>query len=326
MSSRAADPAETAASERVVALDGVAVIVHKNNPITRLTLQQVADIFSGTLVNWAQLGGAPMRIQVYARDEKSGTFDTFKQMVLRGRPMQWRGAGAYEGSAALADAVAGDERGIGFIALPYVKNTRALALQDGEATPLYPTVFTVSTEDYALSRRLRLYAPAQSRNPMVQKFLDLALSDEGQRLVGDAGFIPLTVRAQAFQPPREAPEKYVRATQGGQRLSVNFRFKKGSSELDGKALQDVDSVVKFLSASELYRTRRMMLFGFADRSGKEAVNRLLSRQRADAVAAELKEHGVVLEKVEGFGSALPLSSSSSDEARERNRRVEVWVR
>ena len=85
-------------------------------------------------------------------------------------------------------------------------------------------------------------------------------------------------------------------------------------------------MVKFLSASELYRTRRMMLFGFADRSGKEAVNRVLSKQRADAVAAELKEHGVVLEKVEGFGSALPLTSGDSDEARERNRRVEVWVR
>jgi phosphate transport system substrate-binding protein len=316
------------AAEHVIGLDGVAVIVNKNNPVAKLTVQQVASIFAGFIRDWSQVGGPPGRIQAYARDEKSGTFDTFVQGVMRGRKVEWQGMGAYESSDALADAVANDEHGIGFIGLPYVRNSRALALQDGSgsAMPLYPTVFTVSTEDYPLSRRLRLYTAVQPKNPMVARFLELTLSEEGQHIVADAGFIPLTVHAQAAKAPSEAPEKYVRATQGGQRLSVNFRFKKGSSQLDVKAMQDVDSLVRYLSGSETNRARKMMLFGFADKSGKETVNRHLSKQRAESVAEQLKEHGVVLDQVDGFGSALPLSPNDNPDGRERNRRVEVWVK
>lgn len=337
MASRAIEPSEAArlaslgdmtapSSEHVLALDGVAVIVHPNNPIGRLTLDQVASIWAGFIVDWSQLGGAPGRIQRYSRDQKSGTFDTFNQLVMRGRAIEWRGMGAYEGSSALADAVASDERGIGFVGLPYARSARAVALQEGEAMPLYPTVFTVSTEDYPLARRLRLYTAAAPKNPLTARFVDFALTEAGQRLVDASGFVSLTVRAQAYRAPREAPDKYVRATQGGQRLSVNFRFKRGSAQLDNKARQDIDGIVKFLSGTESNRARKMMLFGFADKSGKEVVNRVLSRQRAEAVAAELKEHGVALDDVEGFGSALPLSSNDSDEGRERNRRVEVWMK
>jgi phosphate transport system substrate-binding protein len=283
----------------------------------------VAGIFSGAITDWAQVDGAPGPIQIYAREKKSGTYDTFLSAVMHGRDIRWMGAGAYEDSAALAHAVAADPRGIGFVGLPYARDARAIALQDGDALPLYPTVFTVSTEDYPLARRLRLYTAAQPRNPLVARFVALALSDAGQRLVEASGFVSLTVRAQAYRTPREAPRRYLEATRNAERLSINFRFKHGSAQLDGKARQDIDGIVKFVSATAA--GRRMMLFGFADKSGKEAINRALSKQRADAVATELREHGVVLDAVDGFGSALPLSGDDGSEARERNRRVEVWL-
>ena len=326
LASRAIEPAEQRApfTEHILALDGVAVIVNRGNAIGSLTLRQVAGIFSGAITDWAQVDGAPGPIQIYAREKKSGTYDTFLQAVMHGRDIRWMGAGAYEDSTALAQAVAGDPRGIGFVGLPYARNARAVALQDGDAMPLYPTVFTVSTEDYPLARRLRLYTAAQPKNPLVARFVTLALSDAGQRLVEASGFVSLSVRAQAYRAPKEAPRRYLEATRGAERLSVNFRFKRGSAELDGKARQDIDGIVKFVSAASA-AGRRMMLFGFADKSGKEAVNRALSKQRADAVATELREHGVVLDAVDGFGSALPLSVDDGAEARERNRRVEVWV-
>jgi phosphate transport system substrate-binding protein len=267
----------------------------------------------------------PAPIQLYAREKKSGTYDTFVQLVMRGHDVRWQNTGAYEDSTALAKAVAEDPRAIGFIGLPYARDARPVALQDGEALPLYPTVFTVSTEDYPLARRLRLYTAARPKNPYVAPFVALALSDLGQRLVEASGFVPLTVRAQAYQAPREAPRRYLEATKNAERLSINFRFKRGSAELDGKARQDIDGIVKFLSAAPT-GSRRAMLFGFADKSGKETINRALSKQRAGAVATELREHGVVLGAVDGFGSALPVSDDAGDDARERNRRVEVWIK
>ncbi|MGZ3428397.1 MAG: phosphate ABC transporter substrate-binding protein, partial [Polyangia bacterium] len=185
LASRAIEPAEQLAptAEHVLALDGVAVVVHPSNPIGSLTLRQVAGIFSGAITDWSQVDGAPGPIQVYAREKKSGTYDTFVQVVMRGREPRWSGVGAYEDSTALAQAVASDPRGIGFIGLPYARDARAIALQDGGALPLYPTVFTVATEDYPLARRLHLYTAAQPKSPLVARFVALALSDAGQRLV-----------------------------------------------------------------------------------------------------------------------------------------------
>jgi phosphate transport system substrate-binding protein len=310
-------------AEHVLGLDGVAVVVHASNTVTRLSTEKLAQIFSGQINDWVQVGGAPGPIHVYARDDKSGTYETFAHLVLRGRKLTG-GAKRFEDSAALADAVAADASGIGFVALPYVRATHPLAVQDGDAAPLYPTVFTVATEDYPLARRLRLYtAPAGSE--AVRRFITFALSPAGQKLVEAAGFIPLTVRTEPVKAIDNAPEKYVKATQNAMRVSINFRFKKGSSVLDAKAFQDVESLVKFLVASPL-RERKLFLFGFADRSGKEPANVVLSRQRADMVAIELRQHGLDLADVEGFGSTLPMASNDTPEGRERNRRVEVWIK
>ena len=70
------------ACEIVLGLDGIAVFVNKSNPINALTKQQIADIFSGKTTDWSQIGGNPGPINLYAGDDKSGTFDTFKSLVL----------------------------------------------------------------------------------------------------------------------------------------------------------------------------------------------------------------------------------------------------
>ena len=311
-------------SEHVLALDGVAVVVNGANKVTALPLDKLAQIFTGELHDWSQAGGQPGPINLYARDGNSGTYETFSHLVLHGRPLA-AGARRFEDSTALADAVAADANGIGFVALPYVHQTRALAIQEAQARPLYPTVFTVATEDYPLSRRLLLYTAAKSENALTARFVSFALSNAGQRLVEEAGFIPLTVHAQAVKPSENAPEKYVKATRDSLRVSVNFRFKKGSSVLDAKGFQDVDNLIKFLASSPL-RSKQLLLFGFADWSGKETINLTLSKQRADTVAVELRQHGLSPEDVDGFGSALPLVANDSPEGRLRNRRVEVWLK
>ena len=115
--------------EIVLGLDGIAVFVNKSNPVNALTKQQIADIFSGKTTDWSQVGGNPGPINLYAGDENSGTFDTFKSLVLENRPLSTK-ASRYENSAKLSDEVAADTNGIGFTGMAFVRGSKPLAISE----------------------------------------------------------------------------------------------------------------------------------------------------------------------------------------------------
>lgn len=344
MSSRRIAPSETsklaalgdmasAANEHVVGLDGLAVIVHKSNPVAALTKEQLAKIFTGTTTDWSQIGAAAKGksgpIALFARDEKSGTFDSFKHMVLDPAALA-ASAQRFEDSAQLSDAVAGEPGGIGFIGLPYVRNARPLRVGDKGAVALLPNRFTVATEDYVLSRRLYLYSASAPTNPNVLKFIEFAKSGNGQAIVAQQGFIEQTVRAQDDASKMgssdvQQPLEYQKATASATRLSLNFRFRTGSKELDNKAIPDLDRVVSFL-ADMRTPPGSVMLFGFADARGAADVNVKLSKERAQMVAAEFAARGIAPALVTGFGAAMPVASNDNAEGQDKNRRVEIWVK
>ncbi|NLO81402.1 MAG: phosphate ABC transporter substrate-binding protein [Xanthomonadaceae bacterium] len=153
-------------SEHVIALDGLAVIVHPSNPVHSLSTRQVAQLFSGQIANWNSLGGPELPVTVYARDDQSGTFETFKSLVLKPHGAQLTpSAHRIESSSELSDRVAQDPGAIGFIGLPYVRRAKVLAINESEqALAIVPTHFTVATEDYPLSRRL--YFTCQPSRPI----------------------------------------------------------------------------------------------------------------------------------------------------------------
>jgi len=166
------------ACEIVLGLDGIAVFVNKSNPINALTKQQLADIFGGRTTDWSQVGGNPGPINLYAGDEKSGTFDTFKSLVLENRPLSTK-ALRYENSAKLSDEVAADVNGIGFTGMAFIRGSKPLAISEAGGTALLPTPFTVASEHYPLSRRIFLYVPANPRNVWTHKFVEFAMSELG---------------------------------------------------------------------------------------------------------------------------------------------------
>ena len=125
--------------------------------------------------------------------------------------------------------------------------------------------------------------------------------------------------------PSDAPEKYRQFTSGADRLSLDFRFQPGTAALDSKAAADVDRVAMFL-ADLHYTGDNILLFGFADNTGAPAANSALSQERADAVSAEFAQRGIKPAAVLGFGSQLPVGSNESSEGRQKNRRVEIWLR
>src|SRR5262245_2538925 len=310
------------ATEHILGLDGIAVIVNRENPVESLTKEQVAKIFSGEITDWAQLQSRPGAIRIFARDDKSGTFDSFKALVLRNARLA-PAATRFEDSAALSDAVARDPNGIGFIGLPYIRDAKALAIAEGTASPLVPNTLTVSTEDYLLSRRLYLYTPSHSQNMWVSKFVEFALSTEGQQIVAQNGFVAQTVKSENASVAQSAPAEYKRLTAGAERLSVNFRFRRGGRELDNKARLDLDRVVNFV-ADLKFTGQNILLFGFADEGMGTDLE--ISKERAELVAEQFKHRGITPAVVTGLGSMIPVASSASEEGREKNRRVELWLR
>jgi len=320
----------SAASEHVIALDGIAVIVNPTNPVSTLNKAQVRDVFAGVAVRWSEVGGAGQPIAVYARDDKSGTYDSFVHMALGGRALT-QGAKRYESSEELSDAVAADANAVGFIGLPYVRSAKAVMVRETDRSPaLLPSPLTVSTEDYALARRLYFYLPPGA--PIAARdFLDFALSEDGQRAVQSAGFVDLrpTCDPNAARCTSCSGE-YREAVRGACRLSVDFRFDHGSAQLDTRALRDLQRIVTLMSHPE-NAGRSIVLLGFTDVAGagrgpNPADDGVPLRERLSVVASQLRARGLHLEGAHALGPDMPVADETTEEGRERDRRIEVWLK
>ena len=311
-------------NEHILGLDGIAVIVNAANSANQLDKNKIMRIFTGEISDWSQVGASKGAIKVYTRNDNSGTYDTFKTLVLGGKPLA-AGTQRIEDSIALSDAVAGDPNGIGFIGLPFIHSSKALAVSDKGTMALLPTRLTVGTEDYLLSRRLYLYTPANPINKYTRQFIEFAISSKGQEVVAATGFVAQNVTQVAQTAPADAPPEYKSLTRDANRLSLNFRFAPNQLELDNKAKVDMDRVVSLIADLNIPEDK-IMLFGFSDSTGDYDSNLVLSLSRAQVVERQLILRGLKPSIVHGFGSNLAVASNDSDEGQARNRRVEVWIR
>lgn len=156
----------SAQAEQVIAIDGLAIVVHPDNPVQSLTTGQLAELFAGEIRNWRELGGPDLAVQLHARDNRSGTWDTFNELVLarQGKTLS-DSARRYESNDALSRAVTLNRGAIGFTGLASLGKAKALAIADGKSQPMLPLNALVATEDYPLSRRLFLYARPSGQTP-----------------------------------------------------------------------------------------------------------------------------------------------------------------
>jgi phosphate transport system substrate-binding protein len=314
----------SAGSEHILGLDGIAVIVNPSNHISELRKDELRRIFAGDITDWSQVGSSRGAIKVYARDEQSGVFEAFNNVVLAGKSLA-TSARRFANSNALSDAVSGDPNGIGFVSLPDVHNTKSIAVSDKGAEALKPTRLTVATEDYPLSRRLYLYTPGTARNKYMQMFVEFTLSKQGQEVVAESGFVSQNVQPIAQTVSDGAPEEYKLLTEGAQRLSTDFRFQAGKSEQDSKAQADLDRIASLIADQQGVGSR-ILLFGFSDNLGTPEASQALSLDQAKTVESELVQRGIKPAVVRGYGSVLQVASNDTSDGREMNRRVEIWIK
>lgn len=173
-----------------VARDGLAVYVNAANPVSKLTIQQVQDIFTGKITNWKQVGGPDARIILYSRENNSGTYEFFKEHVLQGQDFSPT-AQHMPGTAALVNAIAKDRWGIGYGGAAYAKNVKEVAIAEAPGKPyLLPTFENVVSGRYPISRFLYFYLRERPTGEL-KAFIDWVLSDDGQRVVSEVGYFPI---------------------------------------------------------------------------------------------------------------------------------------
>ncbi|MBU3699804.1 MAG: phosphate ABC transporter substrate-binding protein [Candidatus Kapabacteria bacterium] len=173
-----------------VAMDGLAIYVHKGNPVKQLTMAQVKDIFTGKVTNWKDVGGANKPILLYSRENNSGTYEFFKEHVLNKQDFA-ANAQHMAGTAALINAISKDPNGIGFGGAAYAKNVKAVPIaKDASAKAISANVASIHSGEYPISRFLYFYL---NRKPegSVKKFIDWVISASGQKVVSEVGYYPI---------------------------------------------------------------------------------------------------------------------------------------
>ena len=180
----------------IVALDGLAVVVHPANPLSQLTLDQLAAIFSGSVSNWKEVGGSDLPIVVLSREVNSGTHVYFKEHVLRrGKENQVEFAASalmLPSSQAIADEVAQNPGAIGYFGMGYISaREKALAIAMDSASPyIQPTIENVVSQAYPISRPLIMVTHGKPSG-LVARFIDFVLSPQGQKIVVKIDFVPI---------------------------------------------------------------------------------------------------------------------------------------
>jgi len=178
-------------TEYKVALDGLSVYVNPENPIKELTLDQVKDIFTGKTKNWKEVGGPDAPITVYSRENSSGTYEFFKEHVLKGSDFA-ASAQTQQGTALIVQSVVKDKNAIGYGGAAYGGGSKLLPIKKDENSPaVAPSEETVINQSYPIWRYLYVYLDPAKDKGEVAAYMNWIRSDDGQKYVKDVGYYPL---------------------------------------------------------------------------------------------------------------------------------------
>lgn len=332
---------------RVLARDALLPVVHAANPVRRMTIQELAAVYSGEIETWSALGGETAPITLHLTDPQSGIGAVFVERVVGGAEKSLSAALVVHPTVeALVEALERDPLGIGVTTLSHTGAARALTLTGACALDVAANPVTVKAGDYPLTLPLYLYLPGRRLPKVARELLIHLRSPEAQGIVRGAGFvdqefaeIPLAaqgvrlanaIRAAGSQVTLEDLQRMMPLFIGKRRLSLTFRFLDGSTALDAPSLANVGVLAAALEAGA-FDGRRLSFAGFTDGAGSAAANLRLSRRRAEtvraAVLARIDGHDPAQVEIEtdGFGEALPMACDDTAWGRQVNRRVEVWV-
>ena len=174
-----------------IGYDGICIIVSKqvyDAGVKAITKAQLKDIYIGKITNWKELRGPDAEIYAIAREDGSGTRDTFNELIMGSASSETPGVKTTAmGSAEVKTAVAGSDNAIGYVGFSYAESEDVGAL---EYEGVSPDVNNIKSGSYPLARHLYFYTWGPP-TPCSQKFIDFVLSSDGQKIADENGFIPI---------------------------------------------------------------------------------------------------------------------------------------
>lgn len=169
----------------IIALDGLAIVVHPQNSLSEISIKTLKDIYTGKITNWKALGGPDKEIVVVSRDVASGTFEVFKEKVLGGNKTK-EDALMLASNKAVATTVQETPGAIGYVGVGYLsEGVKSLKVEG-----VVPSNKTVQDGTYKLARPLYMYTNGTPKG-LVKNFIDFILSTNGQKLVSETGYVPV---------------------------------------------------------------------------------------------------------------------------------------
>jgi phosphate transport system substrate-binding protein len=180
-----------AVKEVIIAYDALSVIVNPGNKVSQLTREQLEGIFTGKIKNWKEVGGEDLAIIVYSRETSSGTYEFFKEHVLNKKNFAAT-ALLMPATGAIVQSVSQTKGAIGYVGLAYAdKSVKSLKVSyDKGTTYVEPNIANAMNKTYPITRPLYYYF-LTSIEKTVKPFVDFILSDEGQQIVRQEGYVPL---------------------------------------------------------------------------------------------------------------------------------------
>lgn len=336
-------------AETAIGFDGVVFITHPENPIRNLNAVDIGRILSGEATNWLEFDGENQEIIPFSLAVDSADRALIEAQILRPtRQIESADIRRWRTSDAMISAVEADPGAIGMVrrsaALQRDVNILDLRETCGLLSP--PTDFRIKNRGYILSRDFHLYTKSVDISRGTGAFIEWVNSDAGQAFLEENRFVSanakrmrledmgmMLIHNAAVEPEFNALQyvSMMKELRGSDRLSISYRFETGSSNLDAESVVQIDELAHRIEAGE-FIGREIVLAGFADSVGNQKGNIALAQKRASEVTSILERslsktavNDITLTPM-NYGEMLPLSCNDTEIGRERNRRVEVWLR
>lgn len=301
--------------ESALALDGLAVIVHPDNDVPRLTIEQLEALYLGRIVRWLGFGGIDEAIHLLGPPDAAGAQSVFKNLVLGNPGERFARSTDYLRMDDIVERVAFDRGAVGFVSMSRdLSAVRTVPIVGPSGKEFLPDIGGVASGAYPLCHAIWLYRVGAATGEL-RHFLRFLLLHDGQRVLADAGFVPVS-GFHGFERRAgtlgDVPDVMMR------RVGFGFR----GSRLSRAARTILEDVANGLAAT----SDGVWIRGHEEPT-ENGADAELSLARAQSVADFLEQLGIDLSRmvVDSRGAGAPVSSNRTAEGRRVNRRADIWI-
>lgn len=328
----------------VMAVSGIVVIVHPDNPVDALRLDEIQGIYSGSITNWSQVGGFDAPIQIFAQSEESAIRQAFERAIgnNNGFVLDPGVEASVSDDVGMREAIMSAQNSIGYVILDGTKSAKHLNIANTCGLDYVAIPFSINSQEYPITQDQYLFYGNKGANLNAKRFFEYAKSLSASESTGQVAFgierqpedfaadhrKALWSGSAISAGERDAARRLLYDLRDWDRVSTTIRFRIGSTQLSTQELLNIKKLVDYVGSQS--DVTELAVVGFTDDIGSFSANLRLSRNRAKLVeeaisteaAGELKGIEIF---TKAYGELAPVGCNSDPFGRHVNRRVEIWV-